>query len=132
MFLSTGYKFFFSFLFSSFLCFFPSQSVPTLVPTSESLPIPLPFSSERVGPPDTSSLCRIRPSSPTEARQGDPVGELILQSGYSLRDSPHSSCWGPTRRLSCKSATHMCRVLSPARVCSLVGGSISENSRHPG
>lgn len=30
--------------------------------------------------------------SPTEAREGIPIGELISQSGYSFSDTPYFSC----------------------------------------
>jgi hypothetical protein len=35
-------------------------------------------------------------SHPTEISQDSPVREQILQTGNSFRDSPSSSCWGPT------------------------------------
>lgn len=82
-----GYKFF-SFLSFHQHCHPPGSHL------TESLPIFLPFSSERLGPLAHQVSEGLGASFPTKASQGSLVGKWILQSGYSFRDSPYTSCWG--------------------------------------
>ena len=52
-----------------------------------------------------------------------------FQSGYSFRDTPHSSCWG-THIQTELHVSYLCvRGRNPDHVCSFIGGSISESSQ---
>ena len=95
-------------LFVCLLVFVFIINVFIYIPKTSSFPVflhlsPFPFSSERVLPPRYFYTPRylvhqisagLGPSSPTEVRQGRPVGKQIPQSGYSFRDNPSSNCWG--------------------------------------
>lgn len=71
---------------------YPSQFLPHRVPPSS--PSPLrgwsPYSPTLV--PQVS--VRLGASSHTEVTQGSPVGDRVLQLGYSFRESLHFTCWG--------------------------------------
>ena len=112
--INTIYCYFFSinlFIYIFFtLISVSSQSPCHTVPSLSSFP----FSSERLSilSGNTSTLvyrvsAGLGSSSPSEARQGSPVGEQSPQTGNSFRDV-HSAVVGePTWKLSCTSATYV-------------------------
>jgi hypothetical protein len=129
--------FYFTFLFTS-LSLSLSQSPPPTIFSPSPLPLLLWVGG---GPPGYHSPPHPRhpalqvsmmlgTSSPTEARQDNPV-EDISHTVNNFWDSLCSSCSGPTWKSSYTSATYEQGGLGPAYVCSLVHGSDSESPKSP-
>jgi hypothetical protein len=104
-------------LFYLFICLHPKlwplASSPSKIPSPI---LPHPFSSGRVEtsgypPPLTYQVSAgLDISSPTEARQGSPVGECISQSGYTFRDSSLGTVVGEPIWRGNAHLLHMCRI----------------------
>jgi len=119
-----------SFFFSCFKIYFTSCSLSLRHSLPQSFPYPpSPFSSEWVRPlwvsPNTGFVHPF-PLRPNKAE------EHIPETSNSFWNNPCSSYFRPTERLSCTSATYVQRSLNAARVCSLVGGPVSESPKGPG
>lgn len=123
--------------------YIPNTSPSPHHPLTEALPSSYPFQFvfplfyERIGTPSgypptlAHHVCAgLGSFSPTETRQGSPVGKQNTQSDYNFRDSLCSSCSGGDPPRNC--AAHLVQMCQgpPSSPCMfLVGGSVSEASQ---
>jgi hypothetical protein len=109
------------------LILFSSQYQPPFSPNPPQITPPFfhPFLRGEGEPPTptpnrSSGAAGLGVSSPTEGRQGSPVRGMGSTGRHRVRDSPHSSCWGP----GMKTKLHICYIGSCEGVsspCSLFG-----------
>jgi hypothetical protein len=103
--------------------FFPFQEKrkPPLGVTSSPTPLTLHF---LIPAHQVTVGLNLTLSSPTEARQGRPFRDTGSTGRQQDQGRPSSSCWNPHEDQAAH-LPHMFKGRGPARVCSLVGDSVS-------